>query len=1836
MDDPWGWDVERVVQEFCTANRSWQPSSEPPRLPPPDQLQEALRENEVDGEVLLTYDQPEICAELGIKTLKQKCTLKSAIQDLRLRSARYRAYKKRQAAEFEDDSEPEPHSSAQGEAAPTLNRRAVISLPTASAPGSTLLPHSSSTAATDKPPSKKRRLIPTLVTPEIDSTRNRNITTEADIVRRALGLTTEYTGKSVDKNPDELPINAYLGNQPLSRFEIVGVDYANPSDPLSEADKRFSNVTTTQQLPGHMVQISRLMKRRLLQKTIYRRPRFAKSDIVSGSTNPDHDEVLPLYGHSDDDMEYDSDTWREIEEERKERESKSSLPKGLTTNEIDSTFRRVLDEIATKWKETKLPKYASKANQIWTNARRSGLKDAIDRARRELHEFEVRIAKWKETVQKIEYRNTEELENSLSSFEPSIFDREHRSWLISILTSSSEPPKISHTRQTTGKSSKPQPILADDEEVLTSDSEDGLTHFIINDEFDVEMVADDGLLQDTEENRDGNVEYSQADMDIEEDKSYTKINEKAPVEDHPRETASQINATGVSEKEPQMPSKLNQFDVVDLTLPSISSKSSAREVYSRTQESYPLIMDINDLTPTEQMIAHQVARLDQIFVNLIFSVSRRCPPKEIWLDLVLYALNREWPTAPYDNDVKKEGLIAYTLVRLFETYRDDKIYGRSRYRSLDDKGKQRLQEMYELYPDQWDAFIRFLKRLSDRFEWEDTDIRKKKLAVSITPTPDAKSEKQTDMDSISDESEVDTRTSIDDDAKGQTLGRNKKNKKKKRKQVARDREAAKARKMDHAAAAERENRRKLLRERLVTEGSMALGSQHGSIIVNESKGDDQGFIYINDEIALRIKEHQITGVRFMWDLLVTSESRQGCLLAHTMGLGKTMQVLTLLTTIGQASASKNPSIFSQIPEEMRESRTLILCPATLVNNWHDETSSWLPDNHGLGEIFKIDAILGAEQRNQAIRAWDTSGGILIIGYNLFKAFFDDDDMRDVLLERPNIVIADEAHMMKNPKSRTHVAAANFRTLSRVALTGSPLANNVEEYYSMVNWVAPNYLGDIGEFRSRYANPIKDGLLADSSASDRRRALRVLRVLKSEVSPKVSRVTINVLKHDIPVKKEFVITVPLTPIQRQAYEMFIQYHSNGDSGSSKVPNFAIHDLTLICASPSIFLEKLKEIKGRNRPTDKAESVTLPPQLVSDEMALLRNAERAVKDDFTLSWKVPILLEILDQCKKIGDYVLLFSHSRVALDYLEGVLRMKKLSFLRLDGNTHMADRQNMVKRFNNGNVDIFLISTRAGALGLNITGANRVIIFDAQFNPQNEQQAVGRAYRIGQKKPVFVYRFVCGGTCEEKMLNQAIWKMQLASRVVDKKHFLHKAPGFTKTWDMPEEPRQMPLEPFLGNDTVLDALLQNERYKEGIRAVEMMDTFEEEAIEDAELSTEDIALADKMIWENKIRREGQPLGVQLPTHLNGIMPQDGHSVSLAQPLLTGPPNASQPVAHTPPAGYPHASQPLLQHYHTGAPYASQPPQVPPASQPNTAATHVPRYHPVPSTEHSFHEPRPPPALQPVQIAGTEVHTRPSGNNYSVASDVANTKWNSLSAIQADLSHAFTATADPLDPLESRVRHQVGLDISNAIWENIQQQQRTTEERSMIECTIMRAVATGRFIEALCMELISPQQLGQMTPTDIDHALKEWQEIDPSEWETKRTSRRSRKALGDPENLQSALRRLSSAPDHGENNRQLDQSRSYRLDDHEALHAVFERRRLKTQKKDDQEAVNAVWERRKAKGSPPHSSDTGKEPRLPAWAKTLVRQAQIPAPSPQPPKATPSPTFPLQRRPKSSSK
>lgn len=571
--------------------------------------------------------------------------------------------------------------------------------------------------------------------------------------------------------------------------------------------------------------------------------------------------------------------------------------------------------------------------------------------------------------------------------------------------------------------------------------------------------------------------------------------------------------------------------------------------------------------------------------------------------------------------------------------------------------------------------------------------------------------------------------------------------------------------------------------------------------------------------------------------------------------------ITLLSTIADASNNPSEAIRNQIPECLRESRTLVLCPPGLVDNWFDELLMWVPreSSNNIGDIRKISAKLTQQERLFEITEWGETGGILLLGYTMFKSLIlnkprtkSDEKSRGlsqeeyqristILLKGPNIVVADEAHAAKTAGSDLTKAIAKIRSRSRIALTGSPLANNLEEYYSIIEWIAPGYLGSRPEFRAKYVEPINEGLFADATQYEQRKGLKMLQVLKAELAPKVHRLDISVLKNLLPGKTEFVLRIPLTDLQREAYSIYARHILN--ASSSKEPGSAalwawLAVLVLLCNHPMCFINKLNErqekmmdSKPQKResnpllsPTGEStdplvleenadllleESVTnlgIPETMIEEEIALFKKVSVRM-ESIGLSYKMRMLFQIVELSVAVRDKVLIFSHSLPTLDYIEKLLGQAGYKYARLDGKTRMQTRQQLTKDFNK-DMDVCLISTRAGGQGLNMAGANRVIIMDSHFNPMHEEQAIGRAYRIGQKKHVYVYRLIVGGTFEQALQDQSLFKTQLATRVVDKKNPVrHALKGSRQYLFMPKQIDQADLKKFEGKDeAVLDKIL----------------------------------------------------------------------------------------------------------------------------------------------------------------------------------------------------------------------------------------------------------------------------------------------------------------------------------------------------------------------------------------------------------------------------------------------
>ncbi|KAJ5146286.1 SNF2 family helicase/ATPase [Penicillium bovifimosum] len=567
-------------------------------------------------------------------------------------------------------------------------------------------------------------------------------------------------------------------------------------------------------------------------------------------------------------------------------------------------------------------------------------------------------------------------------------------------------------------------------------------------------------------------------------------------------------------------------------------------------------------------------------------------------------------------------------------------------------------------------------------------------------------------------------------------------------------------------------------------------------------------IYLDPHIGDRVKPHQLHGIQFLFREIVQNERPEG---------------ISLLVTISAAGASPNPAIRDQIPEEMRQCKALVLCPASLIVNWCNEFEIWAPPHHNLGKIRPIlpkTSAWATLDRTEDINACNNEGGVLIISYDIFRKIVGTtpeiiknsgrelamQNVQNWLLNGPTLVIADEAQTLRNSSSLIAGAASRIRTHRRIALTGTPLSNGLKDYYAMLDWVAPGYLGTRSHFGDRFIEPIENGSYIDSTKSERRLALRRQELLLRIISPKVDRADMSVLATDLPPKYEFSFYFELTKTQKDLYDLFVKVVQSEASVSVRTRLWSwLNLLELCCVHPAVFRAQLDRRETQGTGDDHIQSPGLAPQNRPDlDMPTAQNvlplsssfemqAWLGTVPDLlspNLSSRVIILGEIVRQAIALGDKVLVFSSSIPTLDYLERFMGQMGWKSFRVDGKVPAVQRSGMIESFNKDTTShVFLLSTHAAGIGLNIVGANRVVIFDFSFNPTWEEQAVGRAYRIGQNKKVYVYRLVSGGTVEEKIYGTSIFKKQLACRVVDRKNVAREGTASGLQYLVPWQPSQ---------------------------------------------------------------------------------------------------------------------------------------------------------------------------------------------------------------------------------------------------------------------------------------------------------------------------------------------------------------------------------------------------------------------------------------------------------------
>ncbi|QTD96896.1 DEAD/DEAH box helicase [Streptomyces cyanogenus] len=445
-------------------------------------------------------------------------------------------------------------------------------------------------------------------------------------------------------------------------------------------------------------------------------------------------------------------------------------------------------------------------------------------------------------------------------------------------------------------------------------------------------------------------------------------------------------------------------------------------------------------------------------------------------------------------------------------------------------------------------------------------------------------------------------------------------------------------------------------------------------------------------LAATLRDYQLRGLDW---LARTTSLGLGCCLADDMGLGKTITLIALHLHRGTAPSTAGP--------------TLVVCPASLLGNWQREVERFAPGVpvrrfHGPGRDLGAPA----------------DGEFVLTTYGTMRL-----DAARLAGVPWGMVVADEAQHVKNPYSATARALRTITARARVALTGTPVENNLTELWAILDWTAPGLLGGLGGFRARYAQPVEGG--GDPAAAQRLARLVgpfLLRRRKSDPG----------IAPELPPKTETDHPVALTAEQAGLYEALVRetlarVATADDMARRGLIVRLLTGLKQICNHPAQFLkEEDPRLAGR-------------------------------------SGKLELLDELLGTILAEGSGVLVFTQYVRMARLLERHLTARGVPSLLLHGGTPVALRETLVRRFQAGEAPVFLLSLKAAGTGLNLTRAEHVVHYDRWWNPAVEAQATDRAYRIGQTRPVQVHRLIAEGTLEDRIAEMLGRKRQLAEAVL---------------------------------------------------------------------------------------------------------------------------------------------------------------------------------------------------------------------------------------------------------------------------------------------------------------------------------------------------------------------------------------------------------------------------------------------------------------------------------------
>nr|XP_029714605.1 SWI/SNF-related matrix-associated actin-dependent regulator of chromatin subfamily A containing DEAD/H box 1 homolog isoform X2 [Aedes albopictus] len=516
--------------------------------------------------------------------------------------------------------------------------------------------------------------------------------------------------------------------------------------------------------------------------------------------------------------------------------------------------------------------------------------------------------------------------------------------------------------------------------------------------------------------------------------------------------------------------------------------------------------------------------------------------------------------------------------------------------------------------------------------------------------------------------------------------------------------------------------------------------------------------------GFKLAEYQLVGLNW---LSVMHRNDMNGILADEMGLGKTIQVIAFLAWLKENDLIKHPQ--------------LIVVPSSTLDNWENELRKWCPE-------LILMKYYGSQEERKLIRIdWAKNGisdvDVVLTTYHMMGASGEEKKMWRVTPFQ--YVIFDEAHMLKNMTSQRYENLLRIRADRRILLTGTPLQNNLLELMSLLCFVMPKLFGGkVEDIKALFQRIKTKDSGEDQTTFEKNQIERAKQIMKPFILRRLKKDVLSFL----PPKTEEIMKVPMLDSQKEKYMDLVSEYQNATGvfkSSTEISGMSImmdmrklanHPLLLRYYFSDAEVRKIaRKLAGDSDWKNKNIDETFQDIAYLSDFKLLQ-----LKDKYTSLYDLRIpdqlivasgkfrqLDELLPKLKSEGHRVLIFSQFVMMLDIMEKYLDIRKYGFLRLDGQTAVTERQEMIDLYTEDpNIFIFLLSTKAGGLGINLTAADTVIIHDIDFNPYNDKQAEDRSHRMGQTKPVTIYKLISDGTIEEGMLMIAQEKLQLEKDVTD--------------------------------------------------------------------------------------------------------------------------------------------------------------------------------------------------------------------------------------------------------------------------------------------------------------------------------------------------------------------------------------------------------------------------------------------------------------------------------------